>query len=547
MAQEYRYPLTRVCLRGGTMTLPRAMIELFPESGEVVLFDPELEVEHLLEMTHPRVVAGLGEFYRAHDLEVNDELRIEPLDDGRFAVTAAHRNRVADAASPEALAEVLNELAESGMAVTELEIHALYPSLPSDLELTPFLAADPRFEQHGGRWQRYGMAEAGTPTADVTASELAQEQAEVAHAEEQSEEMQHAQVAVGASAEAQGGQTDAQGAYHAAADAATVAQSMPHNNPSQSSAGLFAPHQQAPAGRGGVQERRTPSGSAAEQSKRQPHLAGDLPSYDPQHAGDAALAAVAAATRLRGVLAALGYRIEPLGAGLLNLHAEMGRRNYRVLIQLLPSGERLDWAALLAKRRTSAANYLAVVGDHADLLRLTNPAELARATLWSWEALERLKVLHATVAVTPIDLESHFASDGLFEQGLTRFEQSVAARVAERGATSEVLAHLSLLRAPSVFLLEELASEAGMSREAALRIIERLGEAPFHLVAKVDQGEFLLRQPVAHALASLASYANSLRDRLPGSKREVLTGLGEPDLLADTDMPEGLSETPADA
>ncbi len=188
-----------------------------------------------------------------------------------------------------------------------------------------------------------------------------------------------------------------------------------------------------------------------------------------------------------------------------------------------------------------------MVGDHADLLRLTNPAELARATLWSWEALERLRVLHATVPVTPIDLESHFSSDGLFEQGLTRFEQSVAARVAERGATSEVLAHLAVMRAPTVFLLEDLASDVDMSRQAVLRILERLGEAPFHLVAKVDQGEFLLRQPVTQALTGLAAYANSLRDRLPGTKREVLTGLGEPDLLVDTDMPEELAETPAEA
>lgn len=509
MAQEYRYPLTRVCLRGGTMTLPRAMLELFPDSGEVVVFDQERDVEYQLEVTHPRVVAGLSDFYRSHELEVNDELLIEPLDDGRFAVTAVHRNRAA-ASSPDALAEVLNELAESGMAVTELEIHALYPSIPSGLELTPFLAADPRFEQQGGRWQRYGAAEAARDAA------LAEQP--VTPAQEYAAE---------APAEVQMQQVAAQ---------STIGGSSVQPN---------APRMQA--GHGGVQERRLPTGGASDQLAKQPQGTSAVPSYDPQRANDAALAAVAATTRLRGTLAGLGYRIEPISAGLVKLHAELGRRQYRVLAQLLPSGERLDWAALLARRRTSSANYLAVVGDHADLLRLTNPAELARATLWSWEALERLRVLHATVPVTPIDLESHFASDGLFEQGLTRFEQGVATRVAERGATSEVLAHLAVMRAPSVFLLEDLANDAGMSREAVLRIIERLGEAPFHLVAKVDQGEFLLRQPVAQALTGLAAYANSLRDRLPGVKREVLTGLSEPDLLAEGDMPELLTEVPADA
>src|SRR5690606_568656 len=111
-----------------------------------------------------------------------------------------------------------------------------------------------------------------------------------------------------------------------------------------------------------------------------------------------------------------------------------------------------------------------------------NPAELARATLWSWEGLERLREMRRTVAVSPVDLESHFERDGLFEQGLTRFEQTVAERVAERGAVSEVFTRLAGMRAPTVFLLEELASDAAMSREQTLRILERLAEAPFHLV-----------------------------------------------------------------
>jgi len=68
-----------------------------------------------------------------------------------------------------------------------------------------------------------------------------------------------------------------------------------------------------------------------------------------------------------------------------------------------------------------------------------------------------------------------------------------------------------------------------MSRDAVLKILERLAEAPFHLVLKVAQGEFLLRRPVADALADLATYAESLRQRLPSVRREVLTGLEEPD------------------
>ena len=54
-----------------------------------------------------------------------------------------------------------------------------------------------------------------------------------------------------------------------------------------------------------------------------------------------------------------------------------------------------------------------------------------------------------------------------------------------------------------------------------------------HLVAKVDSGEFLLRQPVGAALSALASYADSLRQRLPVGRREVVTGLGDGEFGAD--------------
>jgi len=64
-----------------------------------------------------------------------------------------------------------------------------------------------------------------------------------------------------------------------------------------------------------------------------------------------------------------------------------------------------------------------------------------------------------------------------------------------------------------------------------------LAEAPFHLVARVDQGEFLLRQRVSESLQGLSDYALSLRSRLPSRQRERLTGLSEPDLLTDADAP----------
>ena len=533
MAQAYRYPLTRVCLRSGTRTLPLAMLHLFPEEGAITAVDNETGAEYELELTGPRVLAGLSGLYAAHDPEVNDELHVTPLGDGRFGFDVVSRVRRSQATTTTALAGVLDELAAAGVPVTAAEVHALFPTLPDGFDLEPYLASDPRFVQRNGRWQ--------SAAAETEESELEPESPKPARLSTEAPvaAAELVEVAVGGTAVAQAtaagggagsaarageqvrGEAGGEGAGGTTRASEPLAAEQPPLWQEGGSAAIwqgFAASAERPAPRGGeapgsrqVHERRVPEPARAVE----------------EPLDDADLTALELAQRLRRVLEPLGYRATPLGGGQMTLTADLGRRQYEVHAQLLPSGERLDWAALLAKRRTSSARFLAVFGDHRDLLRLTSPAELARATLWSWEALDRLRVLHGTVPVSPIDLESHFDRDGLFESGLDRFEQGVAARVAERGATSQVLTRLGQMRAPSVFLLEELATDAGMSRDAVLRILERLSEAPFHLVARVDQGEFLLRVRVADALTGLAAYAVSLKERLPSRKHERLTGLDD--------------------
>lgn len=453
MVQEYRYPLTRVCLRGGTMTLPRTMVGLFPDQGNLTLLDTTSGQQYSAEMSHPRVVAGLSPLFRAHELDVNDELLIVRRGEGLFDVTPLRRQ-------PTEL-----EPAEP----TPTQAQAEQPNGP---------AAEPGTER-AAQTASARPAPATTEAATDLPKPNLDPRAAVAAAESALLELEGG--AAGSSAQAQDVQAD-----------------------------LWEPEGGAPAA-DPPRPYVTPRGAA----------------HETEQDNEAAMVAVALSARLRRAFAPLGYRVEPLAAGVLFLHAELGRRRYKVLVQLLRSGERLDWAALLARRRAMPADYLAVMGDGVDLVRLTSPADLARATLWSWQALERLAGLHQSVVVTPLDLQSHFSRDGLFEEGLKRLERSVTERVAERGATSEVLTHLALVRAPGVFLLEELAQDVGISRDEVLKILERLAEAPLHLVAKVGNGEFLLRQQVDHALSSLAAYAESLRQRLPRDRRMVMAGLDD--------------------
>jgi hypothetical protein len=234
----------------------------------------------------------------------------------------------------------------------------------------------------------------------------------------------------------------------------------------------------------------------------------------------------------------VGFRVEALGHGQLMAHADLGRRAYRVLVHTHPDGERLDWASLLARRRDSRATYLAVFGDHRDLVRIHAPAELARATLWAWSGVQRMLDLTRSVLISPVDLETHFERGGLFEHGLERFEQTIAKRIEERGAFSAVLTKLATLRAPAIFLLEDLAVDVDLPRDRLVRILDRLAEAPFHLVARVDSGEFCLRYRVSDALTQLAEYAGSLRERLPDRKRERILGMdGDEDAVSVAAVP----------
>ena len=268
----------------------------------------------------------------------------------------------------------------------------------------------------------------------------------------------------------------------------------------------------------------TPTGASPRKVTVTPYTA--RPAEDgPDHTGTAGGASDSSLhAKLRDALGAFGFRLEPRSYMQLLAHAELGRRNYSVLVQLLAEGARLDWTKLLARRRELGATYLAVFGAHQDLLRLQSPAVQARATLWSWGGLGRALDLVTAVPMSPFDLELHFARDGLFEEGLRRFELTVEKRVVSRGNFSSVLQRLATLRAPSVFLLEDVMVDTELSRDQVLSILNLLGEAPFHLVSRVDSGEFCLRQGVHESLTQMSHYALSLTERLPARHTERVRG-----------------------
>jgi hypothetical protein len=563
MPQEFRYPLTRICLRNGRLTLPLKMLDVFPSEGNVTAFDSRRGGEgETFELTveGPRRITGLERFFADNDLEVNDALLIRPLEDGRYALTAAPRPRKPDYGRRDVVQSLVDDIVAASTPLTVGEIRGVYPDLPADFDLERVLSNDGRLHRVEGRWRPIAFepppppppvvqevapaaderavavtVDAGTPQANATqaassgpplpppASVATPSESEAAPSEPVSASPTEVRSAPsdGAADPFIDPQRDpvAEVAGSVEEDRAVAAPAEPVVGSSEPEVEPEAPPARAERSTG-ARERRRVTVTPYPRGVMFPSEVGLNSESEP---GDLTLV-----QRTREALREFGYRVDSLPHGQLLAHAELGRYQYRVLIHVLPDRERLDWAALMAKRREVAAKYLSVFGDVRDLQRLFAPADMARATLWSWDGLARVRDLSRTVLISPIDLEQHFERDGMFEGGLVRFERTVEERIRERGAFSSVLTRLAALRAPAIFVLDDLTGDVDLTRDQLLRVVERLTEAPFHLVIRVGNGEFCLRNRVGDALLNVSEYALSLRDRLPVRTRDRVIAVAEP-------------------
>ena len=452
MSADFTYPLTRVCLRSGQLTLPQNMLDLFPDEGTVHVVDASSGDELEVTMRTPRHVAGLAGFFEKHNLDVNDRVNLRRLEDGRVSLTPLARPKKTDYARPEVVRALLDKVIELA-PLSEAEIRAVAPDLPAEFELRELLESDERLTlNQEGRW--------GLSDAELTVESAV-----------------------------------------------------------ESDTGRVTEEPGAETGERAANRVSRPTVTSYAQGDGLEHLSLNSAA---QGLGDATLY-----TRARSALRAFGFRVEATPHAQLLAHAELGRHHYSALIHLHSEGSKPDWGKLVTRRREAGATYLAVFGSHRELQRLQKHAAQAKATLWSWQGLTRAQDLSESVPTSPFDLEPHFARDGLFEAGLTRFERTVQGRITERGHFSLVLSRLATMKAPSVFLLDDVLTDAHFPRDQALSVLEGLSQAPFHMVSKVGSGEFCLRVNVSETLQHLSDYALSLRERLPAKRTERLRGTGE--------------------
>ena len=511
---DFKYTLTRYCLRAGQLTLPQSMLELFPSEGTFQAVDTQQSEELTLNVPAPRTIAGVGAFIKRHNLDVNDQILIRLRDDGGYAFTPLPHTSKPDYAKPETAQHLLDTLAEQGTPLSEAEIRALYPELSKNLVLADLFAKDARFTFRSGRWQ--------------TVADESKNKGEGTAEQERAPKALRVEETVAA---------DAVPATVSTRDATKETSDKPRAEmPSANVSGTDVPHTPQPVPQQPSKIKIiTPQQDSAKQERQpaesaKPNKRASVTPYPRgvMFPGDTGLNSreegkldLSRQQRTKALLTALGFRVEGLAHGQLLAHADLVRRHYSVLVHLMPERGSLDWAALLARRREVGATYAAVIGHQQDLTPFEGPAGMARASLWSWKALDRLEGVLGAVPLSPVDLESHFERDGLFDKGLKRFELDVQKRIAERGTFSAVLTRLADMKAPTVFMLDE-AVDMDLTREQVLEVLESLSQAPFHLISKVDSGEFCLRYRVSDALLNLSDFALSLRDRLPSRRTERL-------------------------
>lgn len=213
------------------------------------------------------------------------------------------------------------------------------------------------------------------------------------------------------------------------------------------------------------------------------------------------------------VLEQLGFSVRQVQSGLL-LDARVANGGFRVLGHVVEPDGKVDWNALLKQRELDGADCLTLIGEDQDLVRLSGAASLAPASLLSFAGLARAADYAESVPLSPLDLESHLRTDGLFEAGLERFEELISDRISERGAFSLILYRLAALPGPGAFRIEDIL-DPDVSRQHADAVLDQLAHAPFQLVAVTAPGHYYLRSSISSALQQFAEYAGSLLERLP--------------------------------
>src|SRR5690606_7250124 len=133
----------------GELSLPRSLKGMFAPGAPVMAVGSTTGTRHELALEGDRVLKGMCEFFREHNLDVNDTILIRPAADGSVTFTPQKREDKPDYSGPQAADRIVTTVLEAS-PVTEAEARALLKGLPHDFDLAGVLRKSGRFRVKAG-------------------------------------------------------------------------------------------------------------------------------------------------------------------------------------------------------------------------------------------------------------------------------------------------------------------------------------------------------------------------------------------------------------
>lgn len=472
-----RYILTRSCLQDGSMRLLKYNEPYFPESGPAQFVDDRGKAHEVQVDREAMRVTGLGALYHDHNLSVNDVLLIRPAAPHRYEVEAV----VKPYATPRSRVTRLSDRPEprAGSASSGSARGAASGSGG----LSAPTVREVRVQggnAGGGRRPRSGPSGG----AGRNLSGLGEER-----------------------------RPEAAGAQEAPRPQPIPPAFTPQRPRAQPELTPPGPRVKPapPAEPAAANPAPAPSAAATlpEPARAQEQRAEETPTSAAQAPAIQAVAPAAPATRpseledqLTEFARLTGYRLTPLGDGLVRLSADLGDAyRYSVLLAADPLA-------------MSHPTWEGGEDDHRALI--TAESERPGTARLTREALAALIEHARLVPLSALDLRGYWRAGSLDLESAASVAEWVGAQLAQRGSFTYVLLTLAAQPAQSVVNVSDLAERLGsaLSLDEMNRVLDTLARPPFSALTPLPGEQFLLRVAVPDLLADLSDYAQGVRRRL---------------------------------
>lgn len=493
-----RYILTRSCLQDGSMRLLKYNEPYFPESGPAQFVDDRGKAHEVQIDREAMRVTGLGGLYHDHNLNVNDVLLIRPTAPHRYEVEAVVKPYATPRSRPRSGQTRPGDRPEprsvgnSGL-LGSASLGAANLGATSVREVrvqggTSGAGRRPRSGPSGGAGRNLsGLGEERRSEASAGAQDSARAQPIPPAFTPQLPRAQPELTPPGP----RGAPTKA--------DKRSAVSAAPE--PTLPGAPDPAPTAPRPAP---TQSQTTPAALAPAPAPAAPQPGSPgLPQPGLAQPGLAQSGLTELEEQLTEFARLTGYRLTPLGDGLVRLSAELGDTyRYSVLLAADPQA-------------VSHPTWTGGEDDHRALISTESDRSRGTPRL-TREALAALIEHARLVPLSALDLRGYWRAGNLDLESAASVAEWVGTQLAQRGTFTYVLLTLAAQPAQSVVNVSDLAERLGsaMSLDEMNRVLDTLARPPFSALTPLPGGQFLLRSAVPDLLADLADYAQGVRRRL---------------------------------